>query len=160
MIQNILPSFLKFCCYSFCFPCIPTTQNKKYGLFFFYRKQISNQSKPHLCIHSRISLTLRHINESVTNCIRFLGTSLHLSSIFKAISGIRYSMSTSFRLELIEPSAREVYIFWTLFEREERGWGRVRRCKEKLVKPSETRSSQRSELKKTVDPHPLQQTVL
>ena len=29
-------------------------------------------------------------------------------------------MSTNFRLDLIEPSAREVFI-WTLFEREERG---------------------------------------
>ena len=31
------------------------------------------------------------------------------------------SVSTNFRMELIEPSAREVLIFWTLVEREERG---------------------------------------
>ena len=31
-----------------------------------------------------------------------------------------YSWSTYFRLELIEPSAREIFIFWTLVEREER----------------------------------------
>ena len=30
-------------------------------------------------------------------------------------------VSTNFCLELIEPSAREVFIFWTLVEREERG---------------------------------------
>ena len=38
-------------------------------------------------------------------------------------------MSTHFRLELIEPSAREVFIFWILVEREERGGvelGRIR----------------------------------
>ena len=30
-------------------------------------------------------------------------------------------MATNFRLELIEPSARKVFIFWTLVEREEGG---------------------------------------
>ena len=32
-----------------------------------------------------------------------------------------YSVSTNFRLELIELSAREVFIFWILVEREEGG---------------------------------------
>ena len=36
-----------------------------------------------------------------------------------------YSVSTNFRLKLIEPSAREVFTFWTLVVRENRG--RVRR---------------------------------
>ena len=30
-------------------------------------------------------------------------------------------MSTNFRLELIEPPAKEVFIFWTVVEREELG---------------------------------------
>ena len=34
---------------------------------------------------------------------------------------IRYSVSTYFRFALMESSAREVFIFWTLVEREERG---------------------------------------
>ena len=34
-----------------------------------------------------------------------------------------YSVSTNFRLEFIEGSSREVFIFWTLVEREERGVG-------------------------------------
>ena len=33
----------------------------------------------------------------------------------------QYNLSTNFRLEVIEPPAREVFIFWTLVEREERG---------------------------------------
>ena len=32
-----------------------------------------------------------------------------------------YSVSTNFRLELIESSASEIFIFWTHVEREERG---------------------------------------
>ena len=38
----------------------------------------------------------------------------------------KYSVSTNFRLEFIKQSAREVSIFWTLVEREERegDWGR------------------------------------
>ena len=40
---------------------------------------------------------------------------------------VYYSVSTNFRLKLVEPSAREVFIFLgILVEREERG-GRVRR---------------------------------
>ena len=38
-----------------------------------------------------------------------------------------YSVSNNFRLKLIEPSAREVFIFWTLVEREERGASEERR---------------------------------
>ena len=39
-------------------------------------------------------------------------------------------MSTNFNLELIEPSAREVFIFWTLVEREEQGGASEERRKE------------------------------
>ena len=47
-------------------------------------------------------------------------------------------MSTNFRLNLIEPSAREVYIFGTLVEREY--WGeQERKEKRTWLKPSETR---------------------
>ena len=34
-----------------------------------------------------------------------------------------YSVSTNFCLEVIEPSARKVFNFWTLDEREEQGGG-------------------------------------
>ena len=33
---------------------------------------------------------------------------------------LSHSLSTNFRLELIEPSPREVFNFWTLVEREDR----------------------------------------
>ena len=36
-------------------------------------------------------------------------------------------MSINFRLELIEPSAREVFIFWTLVKREEQGMSEERK---------------------------------
>ena len=38
-----------------------------------------------------------------------------------------YSVATTFRLELLEPSARELFIFWTLVEREERWASEERR---------------------------------
>ena len=38
-----------------------------------------------------------------------------------------YSVSINFRLELIMPTAREVFIFWTLVEREERRASEERR---------------------------------
>ena len=41
--------------------------------------------------------------------------------------GAIYSVFTYFHLELIEPSAREVLILWTLVEKEEQGWGGGRR---------------------------------
>ena len=44
---------------------------------------------------------------------------------------INNDVSTNFRLELIEPSAREVFIFWTLVKREERE--RVRRGEENMA---------------------------
>ena len=37
-----------------------------------------------------------------------------------------YGASTNFRLEIIEPSAREEFIFWTLVEKEER-WASEKR---------------------------------
>ena len=40
---------------------------------------------------------------------------------------IMYSVATTFRLELLEPSARELFIFWTLVEREERWASEERR---------------------------------
>ena len=54
-----------------------------------------------------------------------------------------YSVSTKFRHELIEPSAREVFIFWTLVEREGRvgDWGEEKKT---FLKPSETRNSVRA----------------
>ena len=55
--------------------------------------------------------------------------------------GLIYSVSTHFRLELIEPSAREVFILGTLVDREERWRGRVRKGKRTLLKSSETRNS-------------------
>ena len=41
--------------------------------------------------------------------------------------GAIYSVFTYFHLELIELSAREVLILWTLVEKEEQGWGGGRR---------------------------------
>ena len=38
--------------------------------------------------------------------------------VYQVHTYIIYSVSTNFRLELKEPSAREVSIFWTLVERE------------------------------------------
>ena len=52
-------------------------------------------------------------------------------SYFQSVSYYKYSVSTSFRLKIIELSAREVFIFWTLDEKEERG-GRVRRGEENM----------------------------
>ena len=40
---------------------------------------------------------------------------------------VQISPSTNCRLVLIEPSAREVFIFWTLVEREEQGVSEERR---------------------------------
>ena len=40
---------------------------------------------------------------------------------------VQISPSTNCRLVLIEPSAREVFIFWTLVEREELGVSEARR---------------------------------
>ena len=45
----------------------------------------------------------------------------HLYNCYTSREPIAYSVSTKFRLELIEQTAREVFIFWTLDEREERG---------------------------------------
>ena len=45
----------------------------------------------------------------------------------KVASQFSYSMSTNFRVELIEPSAREVLIFWTLVDRAERRRSEKRR---------------------------------
>ena len=56
-------------------------------------------------------------------------------------------VSTNFRQELMEPSAREV-IFWTLVEREEQEASEERRRE-----LSETRNSVRA--KQTADPQPL-----
>ena len=56
----------------------------------------------------------------------------------------RYSVSTNFRLPLIEPSAREVYIFLSRFEREERR-GRVRSGKNNMVTLTQTRNSVRAQ---------------
>ena len=53
------------------------------------------------------------------------GTPYEHSLPFKSCS---YSMSTDFRLE---PSARKVFIFWTLVEREEHG-GQLRRGGENM----------------------------
>ena len=57
-------------------------------------------------------------------------------------------MSTNFRLKLIEPSAREVFIFWTLVEREERGVSEERR---RDHVSNLARLETASKLKKTVD---------
>ena len=57
-----------------------------------------------------------------------------------------YSVSTNFRRELIEPSAAEVFIFWDMVEREERG---ASEWKGTLFKPSETKYSVKG--KKNVD---------
>ena len=40
------------------------------------------------------------------------------------VIGVTYSVTTNFRPELKEPAAREIFIFWTLFERV---GGRLRR---------------------------------
>ena len=32
------------------------------------------------------------------------------------VIGVTYSVTTNFRPELKEPAAREIFIFWTLFE--------------------------------------------
>ena len=56
----------------------------------------------------------------------------------------RYSVSTNFRLEYIEASAREVFIFW--YEREKRG-GEEKRT---WLKPCETQNSAKA--KKTCWP--------
>ena len=45
----------------------------------------------------------------------------HLYNCYTSREPIAYSVSTKFRLELIEQTAREVFNFWTLDEREERG---------------------------------------
>ena len=53
-------------------------------------------------------------------CVRLIekGRTIRNSAI------IMYSVSTKFRLELIATSARKVFIFWTLVEREKgRGGG-------------------------------------
>ena len=65
-------------------------------------------------------------------------------------------MSTYFRLELIEPSAREVFIFWTLVEREKR---EASEEGGEQNKPNEIRNSVTAQ-KKTVDPQHLLQTTL
>ena len=43
------------------------------------------------------------------------------------VFGVTYSVTTNFRPELKEPAAREIFIFWTLFEREERSATEERR---------------------------------
>ena len=53
-------------------------------------------------------------------------------------------LSDNFCLELIEPSARDIY-FWTLVEREERG----------MIIAQTYNLEKASELKQTVDPQPL-----
>ena len=46
---------------------------------------------------------------------------------------IKSIVSTNFRLELTEPYAIEVFILWTLVEREELRGGRVRRGEEDMA---------------------------
>ena len=57
--------------------------------------------------------------------LHFLGEQNKIDSLLQPF-GATYSVSTKFRLELIEPTAREVFIFWTLVERDDRK-GRERR---------------------------------
>ena len=75
---------------------------------------------------------------------------VQLSSSVLSIS--TYIVATNFCLELIEPSARKVFIFWTLVEREGEGVseGRRREHGSNLA-----RIKTASELQKTVDPQPL-----
>ena len=65
------------------------------------------------------------------------------------------SVSTNFCLPLIEPSARELFIF----DRERREAGRVRRGEEDMTQTDQN-SKQRQSSKKTVEPPNLQQTAL
>ena len=51
--------------------------------------------------------------------LHFRGEQNKIDSLLQPF-GATYSVSTNFRLELIEPTAREVFIFWTLVEREDR----------------------------------------
>ena len=53
---------------------------------------------------------------------------------------MRYSVSTNFRLELIEPPAREEFLFFGLLSREQSGRGEEKKT---WLKPSETQSSVR-----------------
>ena len=50
--------------------------------------------------------------------LHFRGEQNKIDSLLQPF-GATYSVSTNFRLELIEPTAREVFIFWTLVERED-----------------------------------------
>ena len=54
----------------------------------------------------------------------------------QSISLKRYSLPTNFRLEFIEPSAREVFIFWTMFERENGGGANEERRREHGSNPA------------------------
>ena len=54
-----------------------------------------------------------------------------------------YSVSINIRFEFIEPSAREVFNFWTLVEREERGGGLSDEGRRERCSNIETDSKQR-----------------
>ena len=61
---------------------------------------------------------------------------LKLRSLTNEGRELYYTVATNFRLEFLEPSAREVSIFWTLVKREE--WRASQERRREHGKPSET----------------------
>ena len=82
-------------------------------------------------------------------------TNIYCRQTIYSTAGKQVCVSTNFRRELIAPSAREVIIF--LLVSREKGGGRMWRGEHGS---NLARLETASELKKTVDPLPLQQTAL